>query len=205
MRRSPSSRFAPGLPSLGYRSTQFRDCDDDLSLRFGRDGALFIQGLLAADLVSDLGRRAAESSFSTEPVATIGVRSAETSGIIAAAISTMLSRREVLDWVAALVSDATLTSASGHVLRSTPAVGEELGWHDDLNEPDRRLAITVDLLGEPYSGGEFQLRRGSDVIFRHRHAEAGGAVIFAIGRGLSHRVTPVTFGAGRLVYAGWFS
>ena len=94
---------------------------------------------------------------------------------------------------------------SGHVLRSTPAVGEELGWHDDLNEPDRRLAITVDLLGQPYSGGEFQLRRGSDVTFRHRHAEAGGAVLFAIGRDLSHRVTPVTSGAQRLVYAGWFS
>lgn len=125
--------------------------------------------------------------------------------MLAAAVTAMLSRREVLDWVAEMTGVRALAKASGEILRSTVAGGESLSWHDDRNEVDRQLAITIDLVGEVYEGGEFELRRGGQTLFRHQHGAAGGVLLFAVERGLEHRVGAVTSGGPRIVYAGWFA
>ena len=83
---------------------------------------------------------------------------------------------------------------------------DALDWHDDLHDTSRRLAIIVNLSDRPFAGGQFQLRRKgeSELLLRHNHPQAGSVLIVAVRPELEHRVTPVSDGGPRRIYAGWF-
>jgi hypothetical protein len=48
-------------------------------------------------------------------------------------------------------------------------------------------------------------RKGeSGICWRHHHASPGEALVFEVSPALEHRVTPLTAGGPRTIFAGWF-
>jgi hypothetical protein len=120
------------------------------------------------------------------------------------ALNLALRHGPFLRWLERVTRCGTLGSVEGFVKQTYPKPGNDLVWHDDLNAPNRCLGITVNLGNAEFSGGEFELRRkDGPTLLQHKYTTAGGALIFAIGPGLEHRVLPMTEGGPRRVYAGW--
>jgi hypothetical protein len=146
------------------------------------------------------------ASFIPSPVDRVGLRSLETPGNAGAALCLALARPEVLRVIGSLLGGPALTGVAGAIARFAAGAEEGLDWHDDLAEPERKLAITINLGTTRYQGGAFEFRdlASGAPPFRHVHATPGEALLFPIGAGLQHRVLPVTGGGPRTVFAGWF-
>lgn len=146
------------------------------------------------------------ASFLPSPVDRVGLRSVETPGHAGAALCLALARPEVLRIIGSLLGGPALTGVAGAIAQFAAGAEECLDWHDDLAEPERKLAITINLGRTPHCGGTFEFRdlASGAPPFRHVHAKPGDALLFPIGAGLQHRVLPVTDGGPRTVFAGWF-
>jgi hypothetical protein len=146
------------------------------------------------------------ASFVPSPVDRVGLRSVETPGHAGAALCLALARPEVLRIMGELSGGFALTGVAGAIAQFAAGADKRLDWHDDLVEPERRLAITINLGAAAYGGGAFEFRdlASGAPPFRHVHATPGEALVFPIGPDLQHRVLPVTRGGPRTVFAGWF-
>lgn len=78
-------------------------------------------------------------------------------------------------------------------------------WHDDLEEDNRLVAMSVNLGGE-YDGGLLRLRDAHSGRLVHEVANTGpgDAILFRIHEDLQHIVTPVTGERRKIALAGWF-
>jgi hypothetical protein len=87
-----------------------------------------------------------------------------------------------------------------------PGEDESLTWRDDQDSLGRSLGVTINLGDIPYDGGDFEMRRKgeADLCCRHHHAAPGEALVFDVSAGLEHRVTPLSAGGPRTIFAGWF-
>lgn len=78
-------------------------------------------------------------------------------------------------------------------------------WHSD-NDGNRMVTLSVNVGGEPFEGGELEIRERATGRLVHRVANTrrGDAVLFRIGDDLEHRVAEVRGSAPKLAIAGWF-
>jgi hypothetical protein len=115
----------------------------------------------------------------------------------------MLNNPVLFNLIQQVVDCPKLGNFVGRMHRVTAGGEQHIDWHDDALD-NRTVAINISLSTDEYTGGLFQLR-GPDMCLRSeiRHASAGDAFLFRIGRGWSHRVTPVLSGQ-RTVGVGWF-
>jgi hypothetical protein len=175
-------------------------------LAFAHRRAVYFPDILDPVLGSQLRRLSAEAQFIRQEVDRIGVRDVERHDRVSGALWLSLSRPPLLSWLSHVAGCGELRTATGVLARMSAGAGHTLGWHDDLTKDDRRLAVVVNLSTEDYQGGVFELReKGSEtILYRHVHAGFGSALIFHVARDLEHRVSPVTSGGPRLVFAGWF-
>jgi hypothetical protein len=192
-----ATRFAP----LG-------SADELAALRgaFSRQRAVVLSDFLTDELRKMLGRLWRAATFAPQTLPGLGGRAIETPGRTADALCLMLARPQLYRWLEGLTGCAPLGGVTGDVAQLAAGSGDGLLWHDDRGEPDRRLAVTVNLGEAPHEGGVFELRRRAtgEVVFRHAHRTSGEALIFEIAAGLEHRVLPVTGGGPRTAFAGWF-
>ncbi|MES2441764.1 MAG: 2OG-Fe(II) oxygenase [Pseudomonadota bacterium] len=144
--------------------------------------------------------------FVAETVDGLGDREVEAPQRAGGAITLALQRAGLLRWLEAATGCGPLGTAEGRVVQARPNDHDQLDWHNDLYDPQRRLAVTVNLTETPYEGGLFELRtvRTRETLTAHRHAAPGDMMIFDVTRDLEHRVLPVTAGGPRRVYTGWF-
>jgi hypothetical protein len=77
-------------------------------------------------------------------------------------------------------------------------------WHSDA-DGNRLVALSLNV-GGAYDGGILQIRHAASHALLHaiENTVAGDAVLFRIGEGLEHYVTPLTGTRRRVVVAGWF-
>jgi hypothetical protein len=68
------------------------------------------------------------------------------------------------------------------------------------------IGISVNLSGEAFSGGRFELRAtaGHERMWSMANTGPGDAVVFEISDALQHRVTDVEGHVPRVTFAGWF-
>lgn len=78
-------------------------------------------------------------------------------------------------------------------------------WHDDIEEDNRMVAMSVNL-GGPYEGGLLRIRDAATGRIVHEVANTGDgdAILFRIRADLQHVVTPVTGVRRKIAMAGWF-
>jgi hypothetical protein len=151
--------------------------------------------------------RCRKGRFVDEPVARLGTRAVESPQRVGPALNVLLHRAALLRWVEAATGCGPIDGVAGRVVQTRANDEDALDWHDDLNEPNRRLALTINLSDTPFVGGLFELRdvASGAILIRHTHARPGDALIFAVRRGLEHRVMPLHTGGPRRVYTGWFT
>lgn len=173
---------------------------------FERDFAISIPNAFAPDHLSDLIARAAQAEFVDDHVVDIGDRAIEARQRIGAAMSLMLHNRGLMDWVEQATGTGPLRALAGRLAETRANGSDALTWHDDREDTNRLLAVVINLSDRPFSGGRFELRRKQTerphLVFDHD--QPGSMLIFAVRPDLEHRVTPVTAGGPRRVYAGWF-
>jgi len=205
---SPSALLPlpPTQPFLIGTSTTRLSAPHLHAARFASDQALVCNAALDDNLLMLMQRLVMRASFIPEPVEHIGQREMESPGLSGAALTLALRRTPFLRWIEALTQCGPIHTVKGKLAQTRAGTPQALDWHDDLNDGQRRLAITIDLSPAHYEGGLFELCHKStrEVIFRHRHLRPGTALIFRIAPHLVHRLQPVTAGGPRRVYTGWF-
>lgn len=139
----------------------------------------------------------------------IGQRTTEERDIAGGALRFALERPAFLRWVEAASGCDTVSRIAGVVAEIAAGTGQELGWHNDRNDPTlaRRLAVTIQLSDAPYDGGVFEMRdqQSGRMLVREGALPPGSVMLFRIDNRLRHRVTQVTNGGPRRVFAGWLS
>jgi hypothetical protein len=145
-------------------------------------------------------------SFAPDSVEGLGDREVERPQRAGGAITLALRRANLMRWLEGATGCGQLTTADGRVIQARANNHDQLVWHNDLNEPLRRIGVTIGLSDAPYEGGMFELRhaRTKKVLVSYRHDVAGTALIFDVSPDLEHRVLPITAGGRRRVYTGWF-
>jgi hypothetical protein len=147
--------------------------------------------------------------YAAEYIGKIGWRTVEERDIAGCALRFALERPAFLRWVEAASGCGTVSRIAGVVAEIAAGTGQELGWHNDRNDPTlaRRLAVTIQLSDAPYVGGVFEMRdeQSGRLLVREGALPPGSVMVFRIDDRLRHRVTQVTSGGPRRVFAGWLS
>ena len=197
----PSSPFV-----VGAYQTVLLAPPEDLAAEFAQHRAIACTGAIAPDLLSSLMRLCRDGSFTSDEVEGLGHREVETPQRAGRVITLALKRAALISWLEGVTGCGPLGNVEGRVVRALANNHDQLVWHDDLDEPRRRLAITINLSERAYQGGLFELRdkRTHDVLATHLHLEPGTALVFDVAHDIEHRVQPVTAGGPRCVYTGWF-
>jgi hypothetical protein len=197
----------PSPFTIGASRTLIGDDQGRAAESFARRSAFHCAGALDPAFMAMLSKICQRAQFAPDVVDKVGHRELETPNIAGAALTLALKRASLMRWIEDATGCGPLDSIGGRVARMRPGADDHLAWHNDLNEPGRRLAITINLSRQPYEGGEFELRAVAtgEVLLRHKHDEPGSALVFDVSPRLEHRVLPVTAGGPRLVYAGWFT
>jgi hypothetical protein len=169
--------------------------------------AIAIPAAFEPEFCAKMVERAARARFvADDDIEQIGTRLVESPQLIGRAISLLLHSAELLHWLEVVTGAGPLRAVAGRFAEMRASHHDALDWHDDLHDTTRRLAIIVNLSGQRFVGGQFQLRRKgeSELLLRHDHPQAGSVLIVAVRPELEHRVTPVSQGGPRRIYAGWF-
>lgn len=175
--------------------------------RFDRVPAMSISAAFEPGFCVRMVERAAQARFvADDDIEQIGTRLVEAPQLIGKAISLLLHSTDLLSWLEKATGMGPLRAVAGRFAEMRASTNDALDWHDDLHDTTRRLAIIVNLSERPFAGGQFQLRRKgkTELLLRHDHSQAGSVLIVGVRPELEHRVTPVSDGGPRRIYAGWF-
>ena len=202
----------PAAVTIGAAATRI-SADDHVTARvraaFAEAHALVLPSALDAVLLRAILRVARPGPFVPEHIGAIGWRTVEARDLAGQALRFALQRPEFLRWLASTAGCGALHSLAGFVAEMAAGTGQGLGWHDDRIEGGlgRRLAVAVHLSDTSYEGGLFELREKATerILVRAGALPQGSVFLFRIDPRLTHRVTEVTGGGPRRVFAGWFS
>ena len=177
-----------------------------LAAEFALHRAIACRGAIEPGLLSSLMRFCRDGSFLSDEVKGLGHREVESPQRAGRVITLALKRAALISWLEGVAGCGPLGNVEGRVVRALANNHDQLVWHDDLDDPCRRLAITINLSEQAYEGGLFELRdkRTHDIRATHHHLEPGTALVFDVAPDVEHRVLPVTAGGPRCVYTGWF-
>jgi hypothetical protein len=176
-----------------------------LRAQFEERSSLLFSEAFEPGLLDKLMTRAAAAPFVEDIVKRIGTREIEQPQRVGASISLLLGRLDLLEWLERATGLTPLRAVAGRLAQTRTNGCHELVWHDDMSDDRRRLGVVVNLSDQPFTGGEFEMRRkGSPLPFHMvKHDRPGAMMVFAVDPRIEHRVTPVVSGGPRRVYAGW--
>jgi hypothetical protein len=197
---------APAPPfRIGRTGTSITGDPAEWRAAFDLVPAFVFEDALAPDLLELLMRQAAAANYVDDDVRYIGTRQIESPQRVSGRISLAAGRGELFSWIEAATGCAPIKALAGRIAQTRANDRDELVWHDDSDLTNRLLAVVINLSGQPYEGGLFELRRKREAepLFSYRHTRPGSITLFAVRSDLERRVGPVTAGGPRRVYAGW--
>ena len=173
---------------------------------FGRCPALLFENVIAPDLLGRLMRMASALDFVPEVVNQVGTREIEKTQALGKLLGIMLARSTLWRWMELSTGITPIGGIAGKVAQTRPETTDFLDWHDDRHAPGRQLGVVIHLSNERYAGGDFELRNTGtrEVLARFSDCSPGTIAVFAVRGDLEHRVTQLTSGGPRRVFAGWF-
>jgi len=192
--------------AVGAFRTALLASPEAVAAEFSKHRAIACAHAIEPDLLASLLRLCREGHFEPNEVADLGRREVENPQRAGRTLTHVLKRADLIGWIERATGCGPLETVEGRVVRARANNHDQLLWHDDLDEPRRRLAITINLSEHGYEGGQFELRekRTEKLLATHRHIAPGTALIFDVAYDIEHRVLPVTAGGPRCVYTGWF-
>jgi len=192
--------------AVGAYRTALLVSPEAAAAEFAKHRAVACANAIEPDLLARLMRFCRDGHFEPDEVVGLGHREVEKPQRAGGTISLALKRVNLIDWIERATGCGPLERVEGRVVRARANNLDQLLWHDDLDDPRRCLAITINLSEHHYEGGLFELRekRTGTLLASHRHLEPGTALIFDVAYDIEHRVLPVTSGGPRCVYTGWF-
>lgn len=191
---------------IGATATELLEGPETVRERFAVRRSILCRAAFEPGFLSALRGLCERGSFVADTVEKLGDREVEQPQRAGGAITLALQRAGLMRWLESATGCGALTRVGGRVIQARANNHDQLDWHDDLYDPQRRLAVTVNLSEAPYEGGLFELRdvRTREMLTVHHHAAPGDLMIFDVAADLEHRVLPVTAGGPRRVYTGWF-
>lgn len=192
--------------TIGTTTTAIFDRDSEAADSFRDQRSIVCHEALDAALLARLNGICDRATFAPEPVEGLGHRHLEQPPVAGGALGLFLKRADLLGWLERVTGRGPIRTVEGGVVETHCKPGDELAWHDDLNNDSRLLALTIALGDTAFEGGGFELRRkGSEALLRAYTPDTPGtALIFDVARDIEHRVLPVTAGGPRRVFTGWF-
>jgi hypothetical protein len=173
--------------------------------RFQCDGHVKLAGLLEPSLLVAVLEAIDRTNFDRRIHDGIGVEMCAPSGAVSGVLEFVLNDPDLFTAISEMTGCGPIGCFEGRVYRMVPATEHYDSWHSDVGQ-DRLLALSINLGREAFEGGVLQIRRADslDILAEVENRTAGDAVLFRIDSMLRHRVGPVTGGAPRTAYAGWF-
>jgi len=121
-------------------------------------------------------------------------------------LSFLANDSKLFGLVQAITGCGSIGYFQGRVFKLIPDPQHSFDWHDDLREPNRLVAISINLTEGMFRGGVFQIREvdSGKITGEVRNAGLGNAVLFEISKDLQHRVTGIEGDTPRISFSGWF-
>jgi hypothetical protein len=185
---------------------------DSLREEFNRRHAVVLEGFLGPDVLEYLHARIGTARLETRSDYDGAGRefarehAVDKHDVSMHLISVLLNDQKLFQILERIAACPVIGYFEGRIYVMASDSGHYDTWHGD-NGGGRLVGLSVNLSGETYAGGVFQLRERDSrrLCCEILHAQAGNAHLFRIAPELEHRVTPVEGQAKRLVAAGWFN
>jgi len=129
----------------------------------------------------------------------------ESDPMVLRALVFLFNRPELFRIVEQITNCQKIGKFDGRIYMMRPDSEHYHSWHDDL-DGNHLIGLSLNLSGERYSGGSFQIReqKTERILNEIFNTIAGDAHIFNIASEFQHRVAPVTGTAAKVAFAGWF-
>ena len=118
----------------------------------------------------------------------------------------ILNNQDFFSLIEEVTGCRKIDTFKGRIYKIIPDTEQQLDWHDDMNEINRVIALSLNLSPRDYEGGAFQIRKkGSvDILREVVNTQLGDIHIFNISPDLEHRVMKTSGAFPRTAGAGWF-
>jgi hypothetical protein len=179
---------------------------DSLRHIFEREHCLLLRGFLGGDLVPLVLPLLKRAQFSPAHYEHVGSELLMEPNAALEILTFLSNDQKLFDLVETITRCQRISSFYGRVYKLAPNPDHTFDWHDDLHEPSRLLAMSLNLSTDQFRGGLLQIREvaSGNIIHEVANTGFGDAVMFRLTRDLEHRVTPVDGDTPKISYAGWF-
>lgn len=117
----------------------------------------------------------------------------------------LMNNRTLIDIVQRVTDCGYIGKFQGRIYRMHPNGEHYDDWHDDWVH-NRRVAMSINLTPELYSGGVLQICEWESrkIVTEVHNTGFGDALLFRIAPHLKHRITLVEGSVARTTFVGWF-
>jgi hypothetical protein len=173
--------------------------------QFERERHVFLPRLFSPELLERIRSEVAVARFHPRSDKGIGAELCMENNVAAQRMLFLMNHPATIGWVRAVTGIEQVRAFVGRVYTMQPGKTHYDSWHDDLSG-GRQVSLTVNL-GDPYQGGALQMRHKEtgEVLWDICNTGPGDAILFAIARGLQHRVTNVSGETDKTAFSGWFT
>jgi hypothetical protein len=121
-------------------------------------------------------------------------------------INFLLNNSSFFSLIEQITNSKPIRGFSGRIYRNMPNTEHCLDWHDDTQEENRLIAMSINLSKEKFEGGIFQIREkvSMKILKEVTCGNPGDTHIFQVSPCLEHRVTKTIGTSPRTAAAGWF-
>lgn len=180
---------------------------DELAGKFAKHHYLRLPGFLDPRLYQAVTERIERAQFQPRVHDHIvGSEFTMSDPVTSDLLSFLMNGTRLFDLVERLTGCPAIGSFQGRVYRLAPHAGQQLHWHNDI-ENHRLIALSLNLSAQPYAGGRLQIRYPGSVehLAEVANTEPNCALLFQVSEELEHRVTAVEGENSKTSYSGWFA
>lgn len=129
----------------------------------------------------------------------------ERDAVVLQALALLFNKPEIFRVIEQITNCSAIGSFLGRIYMMRPDSEHYDTWHSDY-DGKRLIGLSLNLSGEPYRGGLFQIRerQTEKSLGEIANLVLGDAHLFRISQELQHRVSPVTGKLMKTAFAGWF-
>lgn len=172
---------------------------------FTRHDWVKLKGFFSPTLLDLVEQEMPDSGFAPKSHGELGSELCLTPCALTERLMHLMNDPRLFDVVDRITGCGTIGCFEGRIYRLVPGTDHRDAWHTDM-VMGRMVAMSVNLSGERYEGGELAIRsvRTGSLLASVPNLGLGDAVLFRLSHELEHRVSDMRGAAPKTAYAGWF-